>query len=101
MRLHDFYKVKITRFLIDVALGLNATKIFQGLSTKSIFVYRDKTDIIKYHQIYDRNMLIDFLLNRTQLSNIINYDDWIYKENENYYIKFNLRVTFNTNNPNP
>lgn len=87
-----FYKSKISEFLINIALGLNSTTIYQGTNSDPFFIYIDKFDTIKYHHIYDRNLLIDFLLYRTQLSNIVTSTDWTYEENENYYVKFNLRI---------
>ena len=93
-KLFNFYNFKITRFLVEAAFGLNSAQIFKGISSELLFVYKDKLETLKYHRVYNKNLLEGFLLNRTQLSNIVNYNDWIYEENGNYYVKLNLRIKF-------
>ena len=65
---HEFYTVKIKRFLTDVALGMMPSKCWTGQYEASggYLIVKDDGDIICYH-LYDRNLFEDYLLNNTKL----------------------------------
>ncbi|WP_159799854.1 HpaII family restriction endonuclease [Flavobacterium sp. MK4S-17] len=95
---HNFYEYKIKKFLIDIALGMMPSKIWQGIydTTGGHLIIKRNGDIICYH-IYNRNQFEDYLFNNTKLdtaSSTRHKFGILYKEGDDYFIKLNLQIRF-------
>ena len=95
---HDFYEYKLKRLLNDMALGMTAAKVWNGLFDASggYLVVKEDGDLLCYH-IYNRNQFDDYLISNTQLLNPsttrMNCGE-VYKENGKLFIKLNLQIRF-------
>lgn len=65
---HHFYEYKIKKLLVEIALGLQPNKVWDGVydATGGYIVVKETGDLICYH-FYDRNLLEDYLLRNTKL----------------------------------
>ncbi len=65
---HPFYEYKIKALLTDMALGMTATSVWNGLydATGGYIVVREDGEVLCYH-VYDRNEFQDYLLKNTKL----------------------------------
>lgn len=94
---HDFYGYKIKRLLVDSALGMLPSKIWNGHldATGGYLIVKNDGDIVCYH---DRNALEDYLFKNTKFEtptgkryNLGN----IYKSSTNkYFFNLNLQIRF-------
>ncbi len=95
---HLFYRYKIKRFLTDIALGMMPSKVWAGQyeATGGYLIVKSDGDVLCYH-IYNKNEFEDYLFSNTKLetasSSKHNFGE-VYKEDENYYFKFNLQIRF-------
>ena len=95
---HEFYTVKIKRFLTDIALGMMPAKCWTGLYEASggYLIVKEDGDIVCYH-LYDRNLFEDYLLNNTQLetaSSRRHQFGSIYADDNGQEIRLNLQIRF-------
>lgn len=65
---HDLYGYKIKKFLVEVALGMTPTAIWDGVydATGGYIVVKEDGDIVCYH-FYNRNPFEDYLFHNTHL----------------------------------
>jgi hypothetical protein len=95
---HPFYGYKIKNFLVDTALGMMPSKVWEGKleSTGGYLVVKETGDIVCYN-IYFRNQFEDYLLNNTKLETpSTSKHDFarIYSEGRNLKFKLNLQIRF-------
>ncbi|WP_204987459.1 HpaII family restriction endonuclease [Sphingobacterium bovisgrunnientis] len=110
---HPFYEVKIKNFLTESALGMTPETIWTGVydATGGIIIVKRTGEIVCYH-IYNRKEFQEYLVHNTRLEQASTSEDdtnpgnvkagktkpykfgWVYKENEDYFIKLNLQVRF-------
>ncbi|MFW5795022.1 MAG: HpaII family restriction endonuclease [Bacillota bacterium] len=95
---HNFYKYKIKSFLIDVALGMTASSIWDGEfdATGGYIIVREDGEVLCYH-LYNYNEFKSYLYENTKLdspsSTRHDYGD-VFKKEDEFFIKFNLQVRF-------
>lgn len=108
----NIYEYKVKRFLQDCAQGMTPEKPWLGIydATGGQIIVKDNGDVVCYH-IYELNRFRSFLFNSTKLEYASTGEDssnpgheshdpsskkyyygWLYKENNQYYIKINLQV---------
>lgn len=65
---HSFYRYKIKKLLVEIALGLLPNTLWTGKydATGGYIVVREDGDIVCYH-FYDRNIFEDYLFEQTKL----------------------------------
>lgn len=65
---HSFYRYKIKKLLVEIALGLLPNTLWTGKydATGGYIVVREDGDIVCYH-FYDRNYFEDYLFEQTKL----------------------------------
>lgn len=95
---HEFYSVKIKRFLTDIALGMMPSKCWTGQYEASggYLIVKEDGDVICYH-VYDKNFFEDYLLNNTKLdtgSSRRHQFGTIYTDDNRQKIKLNLQIRF-------
>jgi type II restriction enzyme len=95
---HHFYQYKIKKLLTDIALGMVASKVWNGISntTGGYIIVKLDGDIVCYH-IYDRNLFEDYLLTNTkfdQPSTQRHSYGSVEKFDGKYYFKLNLQIRF-------
>lgn len=92
------YEYKIKQFLLAFALGMTASKAWQGKfnANGGFIVVKEDGDIVCYH-FFDRNDLEDYLFYNTRFetpsTSRHNFGS-IYEENGEYFMKLNLQVRF-------
>lgn len=92
------YEYKIKQFLLAFALGMTASKAWQGRfnANGGFIVVKEDGDIVCYH-FFDRNDLEDYLFYNTRFESPStsrhNYGS-IYEDNGEFYMKLNLQVRF-------
>lgn len=93
----DFYKYKIKKFLVDVALGMRATDTWNGKfdATGGYIVVKENGELLCYH-VYNINEFEDYLLLNTRLETPSSRNKFgiVYKENDDFYFKLNLQIRF-------
>ncbi|MDD4847993.1 MAG: HpaII family restriction endonuclease [Bacteroidales bacterium] len=64
---HKYYEYKIKRFLVDVALGLMPSKVWDGKydATGGYLIVKEDGEIVCYH-IYNKNDFENYLFNNTK-----------------------------------
>lgn len=97
-KIKNLYRHKFKKFLCAVALGLQPTKIWNGLDEANggYIIVKDDGEILAYH-LYDRNSFENYLLQNTKLETAStgrHKFGKIYKENEKIFIKLNLQIRF-------
>ncbi len=95
---HSFYEYKIKRFLMDVALGMTPSKVWNGLydATGGYLIVKDTGDILCYH-IYNRNQFEDYLFTNTKLETASSTRHGfgnIYEYRGLFLFKLNLQIRF-------
>ena len=114
---HPFYEYKIKNFLTENALGMTPETVWTGLydATGGIIIVKENGDIVCYH-IYNKSEFQNYLLNNTKLEQASTSENennpgnalpnntiprpkpyhfgWVYKEEEELYIKLNLQIRF-------
>jgi len=95
---HRFYEYKVKRFLMDVALGMMPSKVWDGVydATGGYLVIKEDGEILCYH-LYNRNQFEDYLFNNTRLetaSSTRHEFGKIYQENSGMFLKLNLQIRF-------
>ncbi|GAB2971034.1 HpaII family restriction endonuclease [Mucilaginibacter puniceus] len=101
---HEFYHNKIKRFLSDYALGMVASKLWNGLhqANGGYLIVKKNGDVICYH-FYYKNLFEEYLLNNTKtdtpdLKRITDSNKItagiIYVDNGRQFIKLNLQIRF-------
>jgi HpaII restriction endonuclease len=93
-----YYKHKIKRFLVDVALGFTPAKPWLGCydTTGGYIVVKESGDLLSYH-VYNRNQFENYLFHHTQLdtpSTSRHEHGAIYQENGVFKLKLNLQIRF-------
>lgn len=94
----DFYEHKMKQFLLTVALGMTAAKVWDGKyqANGGYIVVKEDGNIVCYH-FYERNQLEDYLFYYTTFEtpsrSRYGYSD-IYEENGKFYMKLCLQVRF-------
>ncbi|MCK4997356.1 HpaII family restriction endonuclease [Candidatus Pacearchaeota archaeon] len=95
---HKFYKIKIKNFLINVALGMTLSKVWddQFDATGGYIIVKENGDVLCYH-VYNRDQFGDYLLNNTKLDTAStsrhNFGN-IYKENGKFFMNLNFQIRF-------
>jgi hypothetical protein len=95
---HPFYEYKLKRFLVDVALGLMPSKVWNGDydATGGYLIVREDGEVLFYH-LYNKNDFEDYLLNNTKLetasSSRHNFGS-IYNNLFGSFINLNLQIRF-------
>lgn len=93
-----FYEYKLKQFLLSFALGMTASKPWNGKfeANGGYIVVKEDGDIICYH-FFDRNELEDYLFYNTYFdtpsTNRHNFG-YIYKTGSDYSLKLNIQVRF-------
>ena len=95
---HSFYEYKIKRFLVDIALGMMPSKVWNGRydATGGYLIVKDDGEILCYH-LYDRNEFEDYLFKNTKFDTAsTSRHDFgeIYKKNDELFIKLNMQIRF-------
>ena len=95
---HPFYEYKIKRLLLDIALGMTPTKVWDGYYDASggYIVVKENGEILCYH-IYNINEFQEYLLNNTKLetpSSSRHDFGLIYRKNSKLFFKLNLQIRF-------
>jgi len=110
---HPFYEYKIKNFLTDSALGMTPETVWTGNYDASggIIIVKENGDIVCYH-ICNKNEFQNYLMNNTKFEEPSTSEDannpgfaktikpkpykfsWIYKENNELFIKLNLQIRF-------
>lgn len=96
--MQPMYEYKIKQFLLAFALGMTASKAWQGRfnANGGFIVVKEDGDIVCYH-FFDRNDLEDYLFYNTRFetpsTSRHNFGD-IYEDDDNLFIKLNLQVRF-------
>jgi len=95
---HEFYRVKVKRFLTDVALGMMPSKCWSGQhdATGGYLIVKNDGDIVCYH-LYNRNVFESYLLKNTKLetASTSRYEfGQIYKSSNDLQIDLNLQIRF-------
>jgi type II restriction enzyme len=95
---HPFYLYKIKRLLVDIALGMMPSKVWNGEieATGGYLIVKNDGDILCYH-IFKRNEFEEYLINNTKLETAgSEKHDFgnIFVENNHLYIKLNLQIRF-------
>lgn len=93
-----FYNYKIKRFLSDCALGMLPSKRWEGVyqATGGYIIVKRNGDIVCYH-FYYKNEFENYLLHNTEFEtpSTSKHDyGYIYKKDNNYYIKLNMQIRF-------
>ena len=92
------YEYKIKQFMLAFALGMTASKPWQGKfnANGGFIVVKEDGDIICYH-FFDRNDLEDYLFYNTRFetpsTSRHNFGS-IYEDNGEFFMKLNLQVRF-------
>jgi hypothetical protein len=92
------YEYKVKQFLLASALGMTASKAWQGKfnANGGFIVVKENGDIICYH-FFDRNDLEDYLFYNTRFetpsTSRHNFGD-IYKADGEFFMKLNMQVRF-------
>lgn len=101
---HKFYHHKIKSFLSDYALGMLASKVWNGVydANGGYIIVKSNGDLICYH-FYYKNLFEEYLINNTKtetgdLGRIArktgNYTGLIFKEAGKIYFRLNLQIRF-------
>jgi len=95
---HLFYEYKIKHFLSDYALGMMASKVWNGEyeSTGGYIIVKESGDLVCYH-IINKNLFEKYLYHNTKLetpSTERHEFGVLYEESGKYYIKLNLQIRF-------
>lgn len=96
---HPFYKYKIKRFLMDVALGMMPASVWTGEldATGGYLIVKDDGDVLCYH-IYNKNKFEDYLFYNTKFdtasSTRHDFGKLYYDENKKLCFKLNLQIRF-------
>lgn len=97
-QLDFFYKYKIKRFLVCVALGLTPAKLWTGQyhANGGYVIVKRTGDLVSYH-VYAINQFEDYLFFNTQFekpsTSRHHYGD-IYQEGKDFFLKLNLQIRF-------
>ena len=95
---HPFYRYKIKKFLVEVALGMIPSEVWDGTydATGGYIVVRADGEILCYH-IYNRNEFEEYLIQNTRFD-APSTSRWeygeIYKEKNKLYLKLCLQIRF-------
>jgi len=93
----NFYKYKIMKFLLDVALGMRPTDIWSGKfdATGGYILVKETGEILCYH-IYNINEFQEYLIENTRLETPSSRNNFgvVYKQNEEYFFNLNLQIRF-------
>lgn len=94
----DFYAFKLKQFLVNTALGMTPGKAWNGkyMANGGYLVVKEDGDILCYH-FYDKNDLEDYLFFNTKFEtpSTTRHDfGYIFKEDDQYFLKLNLQVRF-------
>ena len=95
---HPFYEYKFKKLLVECALGMVPSKVWDGTAdaTGGYIVVREDGEVLCYH-LFNRNEFEIYLVNNTKFDTAsTSRHDFgsIYKENGKYYLKLNLQVRF-------
>lgn len=95
---HLFYRYKIKRFLIDIALGMMPSKAWNGEydATGGYLIVKSDGELLCYH-IYNLNEFENYLIYNTKFdtaSSTRHSFGEIYSENGEFFIKLNLQIRF-------
>lgn len=95
---HRFYEYKMKRFLVDVALGMMPSKVWNGQydATGGYLIVKDDGNIVCYH-IYNRNDFESYLYNNTKFetaSSTRHNFGTVEKIDGKQILKLNLQIRF-------
>lgn len=95
---HLYYEHKMKNFLIDIALGMTPATVWTGLyqANGGYIIVKENGEVVCYH-IYDRNDFQEYMFNYTRFetASTSRYGfGYIYKENNQKFIKLNLQIRF-------
>lgn len=95
---HKFYEYKIKKFLMEIALGMMPSKVWDGTydATGGYLVVKEDGEILCYH-VYDKNQFEDYLFNNTRLETASSSRHGygiIYQEGKSLFLKLNLQIRF-------
>ncbi len=95
---HPFYRYKVKKFLVEVALGMIPSEVWDGTydATGGYIIVKADGEILCYH-IYNRNEFEEYLLKNTKFESP-GTGRWgygeLYKENDRLYLKLCLQIRF-------
>lgn len=95
---HPFYEYKFKKFLVECALGMLPSKVWDGTAdaTGGYIIVREDGEVLCYH-LFNRNEFETYLINNTKFetaSTSRHEFGTMYKDNGKYYIKLNLQIRF-------
>ncbi len=95
---HPFYRYKVKKFLVEVALGMVPSEVWDGTydATGGYIVVRSDGEVLCYH-IYNRNEFEEYLIKNTRFDSpsVTRYGyGKIYKEKDKLYLKLSLQIRF-------
>ena len=97
-RKSDIYRYKIKKLLCAAALGMTPGAAWDGIDNASggYIIIKKDGDVVCYH-LYNRNFFEEYLLTNTAFDrpSATRHDyGYVYKENDSYYIDFNVQIRF-------
>lgn len=95
---HQFYEVKLKRFLSEVALGMMPAQVWTGKynGTEGYIVVKTDGELVCYH-IIEKNLFEDYLLANTKMETASTSRHGfgsIYEVGTDQFIKLNLQIRF-------
>ncbi|MBN1184954.1 MAG: HpaII family restriction endonuclease [Bacteroidales bacterium] len=95
---HLFYEYKIKHFLTDYALGMMASRVWNGEyeSTGGYLIVKEEGDLVCYH-IINKNLFEKYLYYNTKFETASTEKHefgTLFKEGNDYFIKLNLQIRF-------
>lgn len=95
---HPFYEYKFKKYLIECALGMTPSKVWDGTAdaTGGYIIVREDGEVVCFH-VFDRNEFESYLLNNTKFetASTTRHDfGQIYKGDNRYFLKLNLQIRF-------
>jgi len=95
---HQFYEVKLKRFLSEIALGMMPAKVWTGKynGTEGYIIVKKDGELVCYH-IIEKNLFEDYLLANTKLETASTGKHGfgtLYQAGTDQFINFNLQIRF-------
>ena len=95
---HKFYEYKVKKLLVESALGMMPSKVWNGVydATGGYLIVKDDGEVLSYH-MYNKNMFEDYLFKNTKFEtpSTTKYDfARVYKDSDRLFIKLNLQIRF-------
>lgn len=94
---HSFYKYKVKKLLVEIALGLQPSVPWSGVydATGGYIVVKDNGDLVCYH-FYNRNLFEDYLFENTRFDTPSShrYNFGVITEENNFLLNTQIRFGY-------